>query len=209
MLRRVASKWSEPVIAGLLFRGPAHALGALFIVLSAAVLIVLLAAGRLYATAPVDALSPRLVSVISNLMPEGWAFFTKSPRLDLGRVWLPAVGDTWRALEPAHNNSWRESFGMDRRARVAGLQLAFLQKAIEGQPGKWLPCKVTDVQRCIREAARAPLAVVNPSREPIYCGQVTLEAYRPQPFEWRHLPQRAAPNKVAVFDVACPNRRNS
>jgi hypothetical protein len=95
---------------------------------------------------------------------------------------------------------------MDRRARVGGLQLAFLQKSIESQPARWVPCKVKDLQSCIRDAAHAPIKVVNPSRAPFYCGLVTLEGYRPQPFEWRHLPQRLAPTKVAVFDVACPNR---
>lgn len=187
-----------------LFRNAAHALGSAIVALVTVATIVLLGAARLYESAPVQALPENLIRVVGTIAPEGWGFFTKSPRDESMRVWVLGENGQWRTRDVSYTSGVKSLFGIDREPRTEGLQLAFIANALALSKEKWLKCTVGRVRQCI--ARSTPTRVVNPSPIPVLCGELAIESYSIKPFEWRSLPNNSAPAQVARFDVDCPAR---
>ena len=205
MARPITDRSEAPPKQSLpLFSNAGHAVGSVIVAMGTVAIIGLLGAARLYKSAPVQALPEKLISVVGTIAPEGWGFFTKSPRDESMRVWVPGENGQWRTRDISYTSGVKSMFGIDREPQTEGLQLAFIVNALAMSKEKWLKCTVGRVRQCI--ARSEPTRVVNPSPVPTLCGELAIEAYAIKPFEWRSLPNASAPAQVARFDVACPRR---
>jgi antimicrobial peptide system SdpA family protein len=140
--------------------------------------------------------------VLRALLPQGWAFFTKSPRSpDLtvhavrpdGRL---ADVTTGAYAEP------RYAFGLDRSARAQATELALLVARLPDPA--WQRCR-QPTDACLVEAVPGPATAVRSGDDtPSVCGPVVVARTEPVPWAYRDLVAgEVRYTHVARLEVSC------
>lgn len=136
---------------------------------------------------------------VQAVVPEGWAFFTKTPRTPeiLVYEWL---GNGWRdAHAPKLASAGR--LDLSRDARRQGVELGLLFHAV-GQD-VWQTCE-QPVLDCLT-AAPISASVTNTVPDPSVCGDVGLAQRQRVPWSYRDTTTAdEMPSLVVRMRVACP-----
>lgn len=131
-----------------------------------------------------------------TVLPQGWAFFTKSPRdPDMG-AWTETA-DGWQDARLGRH----AEFGFDRASRAQGVELGVLfYEARDIEP---LECEGRTAPACLA-AAPVSAEVVNPGPSPTLCGRVGIVHESPVPFAWRDLYDTThIVENALVLEVTC------
>ncbi|MFD5479969.1 SdpA family antimicrobial peptide system protein [Streptomyces hawaiiensis] len=137
---------------------------------------------------------------IANMAPQGWAFFTKSPR-DPEMVPYQKTPGAWKPLSLTPHSSPRNAFGLNRESRAQGVEIALLLSA--AQKGDWRDC-ASSRQQCLDDFGAPARRIENRSPDPTLCGTVGLLQEKPTPWAWRDLiPESHSPERVMVLEVTC------
>ncbi|MFI9628829.1 SdpA family antimicrobial peptide system protein [Streptomyces sp. NPDC052042] len=138
----------------------------------------------------------RVTSATRTVVPQGWAFFTKSPReTDLDPYGL--VDGTWQSLRAGLH----AEYGFNRESRAQGLEIGLLfQRAQDDRP---FACKGRALTDCLDRASTVTHAD-NPTPSPTLCGRIALVNQRPVPYAWRDFyPGTHTPESAYVLEVRC------
>lgn len=127
----------------------------------------------------------QVAPVFRALLPQGWAFFTKSPRSpDLS---VHAIRSDGR-LDDITTGAYAEprySFGLDRSARAQATELALVVSRIPGSV--WQQCR-QPTAACLIEAMSTPATPVRSGDDtPSVCGPVVIARTEPVPWAYRDL----------------------
>ncbi len=156
----------------------------------------------LHATFPFNAVKLPDENTISAKLwsPQGWKFFTRSPRED----WLLPYRRTTRGWESASlgpNGRLDAYLGWSRAPRAQGIEMGLLLHNISNN--MWDKC-TGDAVECLR---RSPIKTTlrNKTPEPTLCGMVGFVVQEQVPWAWAYSPARPAhmPSRVAKFEVKC------
>lgn len=135
-----------------------------------------------------------------QLLPEGWAFFTRDPKGADILIFRRGAGGQW---EPAQIGSYaqpRFAFGWSRRPRAQGLELALIVANTTEED--WQPC--TTITDCLAASPAAAISIPNRSPVPTLCGQMALISAKPVPWAWaRHVGDHHRPESVVFLSVRC------
>jgi antimicrobial peptide system SdpA family protein len=139
---------------------------------------------------------------VHHVLPQGWAFFTKSPRDPILTAYeFDAQGRPRRVPEissPDHRNL----FGVNRRGRAIGTELAHLLDAVPSD--RWVECEPADDQCLTRLRTGAPYRVVSPVPGPRLCGEVVFAIETVVPYSYRNLvDQRLVVERAAYLSIDC------
>lgn len=125
-------------------------------------------------------LKSRTASLV--LVPQGWSFFTKSPRDPRLVVYRWSEG-AW-ARQEQHNFSPAAYFGLRKSGGVNGIELQGLLQNV--QNAQWQPIKLALQERLTLSVA-GPVTVENGARVRTLCGRYLVIKQRPVPWAWaRH-----------------------
>jgi len=140
----------------------------------------------------------KLVMVL--FVPEGWAFFTKSPRDDRLLAFVRNADGEWTDANRGPNAEARNWFGIDRTSRAQGPEIGLL---ISRVPGKaWQPC-AGDPKPCLDSSAVA-FTGQSPSPTPTLCGSVGIALQEPLPWAWYGArDQVRLPSRIAKLEIRC------
>lgn len=133
---------------------------------------------------------------IEQLAPQGWSFFTKSPRDEQVETYR-LVDHQWHQIGPLSQRDYL--WGLTRTARSRGAETGLIVSGIPNEA--WTDCEF-DISSCLDQAQSAGLTV---SRypNPALCGDVAFALRRPTPWAWRDLPRLTMPARVARWEVTC------
>ncbi|RDG34507.1 SdpA family antimicrobial peptide system protein [Streptomyces corynorhini] len=135
------------------------------------------------------------------MTPQGWAFFTKSPRDAKITVWSSDSTGRWRSAMLAPHSEPRNAFGLNRESRAQGVELGQLQAHI--RPETWIPCEDGALAACLAEVDD-PVEVKTPVPSPLLCGRIGVTQQEVLPWAWSDSEgTMEMPGKVAVLDVTC------
>jgi antimicrobial peptide system SdpA family protein len=142
----------------------------------------------------------RLRTSIRAVAPQGWAFFTRSPRDPDLVAWRPAAGRGWESAMDAPHAEPRNAFGFNRRSRAQPVELALLANGVPIE--QWRECDSGDVPACLATAVAVPID--NPSPHPLLCGPVGLSRQEPLPWAWIDAAETTRmPATVLRLEVQC------
>lgn len=113
------------------------------------------------------------------VIPQGWGFFTKSPRgemVDLYKV----HDDKSMEIVPIRNNHHSYYFGMSRESRKIGMEISVLLSQVNDK--KWDQFKGFE-NICIPDSS---FVVSNASTDLIPDGNYMLVKYKETPWSWRN-----------------------
>ena len=113
-------------------------------------------------------------------VPEGWGFFTKSPRERQYTV-VRRSGDGWVPAQSMPVSNPANVFGLNRAVRGSGVELSTLLKDVPNDA--WVECEDAD-EACLARVA-APTQIANASIRPTLCGELGVVMREPVPWAWR------------------------
>jgi antimicrobial peptide system SdpA family protein len=138
------------------------------------------------------------------LAPQGWGFFTKSPREPSQRFYRVGPAGLERIDYP--NASFKALGGISRSARAFSLEAAPL--LIQIPKSDWRECTV-QVEKCAVAASEFALKRVrNTSRLRQLCGRILIDERPPVPWAWSsRRPPDSMPGRLVEFlsDCSQPN----
>ncbi|WP_323375807.1 SdpA family antimicrobial peptide system protein [Streptomyces alkaliterrae] len=144
----------------------------------------------------------KAATAVGPVAPQGWAFFTKSPR-DVELVPYVYRDGEWRSALRAPHARPSNAFGLDRASRSQGIEMALLLERA-GELTDWADCAGALTAVDCLDTAAASDRVRNPSPEPSLCGTAAIVQMRPVPWAWRDLlPGTHTPEKAATWKVSC------
>jgi antimicrobial peptide system SdpA family protein len=145
---------------------------------------------------PVSLREERVEREVRSFMPEGWAFFTRSPREQRIDILLKTEhGWERNPLAPmGRPSNW---FGLHRQPRAQSVEMAMLFDQID--PGAWLP-RQDELENALDTVS--PLPVENTSPNPVLTGTICLHRYEPVPWAWARLttPDKM-PGEFVVLEI--------
>ncbi|WP_405615092.1 SdpA family antimicrobial peptide system protein [Streptomyces sp. NBC_00076] len=137
---------------------------------------------------------------IGYIFPQGWAFFTKSPRDPTIEMFKIDAQGNPEKLSLTPHSAPHNFFGLGRKSRAQGPEYALL---VESVPySTWAACG-TELKSCL--APKLPAhEVVDRTPSPTFCGDVYAVSWKPQPWAWRDITtQDHVPERVLHLKVKC------
>ncbi|WP_353945227.1 SdpA family antimicrobial peptide system protein [Streptomyces sp. HUAS MG91] len=133
--------------------------------------------------------------------PQGWAFFTKSPREPVHVPYRQRADGSWADARISPHAKPSNAFGLDRASRSQGIEGALL---VHKDGIHWNDCSdPSSPEECLK-GARLSAPITNPSPSPSLCGRAALVEVKPVPFAWRDLMEGThSVERAAVWDVTC------
>lgn len=180
---------------------PGKTLGAA--VLSIAALWSLLAFYAVDASLPSNVVHLPFENVVNarTLVPQGWGFFTRSPREpDLEPYVLDGASGEWEVLSRAPHSEMRNVFGLRRASKAQRVELALVRSGVPKDA--WVDCD-GDPFDCLDVAATEG-PITNGSPNVTICGTVGLVSQEPVPWAWAQSDREVEmPSRIARVEVNC------
>ncbi len=137
-------------------------------------------------------------STIMSVIPEGWGFFTKSPRDPETHVARLQNG-VLQELNIVSSFQIKYAFGFNRLARAQGLEVDELLGQLQAS-SLWRECQQS-VTVCAPNLA-VQKKLVNTVHAPTLCGDLLLFERRPIPWAYRNL-NPVMPSRLTRVEVVC------
>lgn len=133
--------------------------------------------------------------------PQGWAFFTKSPREAVYWPYRQRADGTWSDARISPHAKPSNAFGLDRASRSQGIEEALM---LRKDGIRWNDCsEASSAEECLK-SAKLSKPVTNTSPAPSLCGRAALVEVKPVPFAWRDLMKGShSVERAVVWDVTC------
>lgn len=137
--------------------------------------------------------------VIRQILPQGWGFFTKSPRDEEFYIYR-RTAHGWQNAFDGPQATPRNFLGLSRATRAEGGELGLLTMGIDSKA--FLTCRTSN-RACI-ERQRRVIKVVNTQPNPFYCGEIALAYRKPVPWLWQYeFKGVSMPVRVLRMNVTC------
>ena len=143
-----------------------------------------------------------VVEPVHAVLPQGWAFFTKSPRDPILTAYeFDEQGQAHRVPEIS-SPDYRNLFGVNRRGRAIGTELAHLLDMVP--PDRWVECQPADDQCLSGLRTNSPYRLASPVPGPRLCGEVVFAIETVVPYAYRDLvEQRLVVDRAAYLLIGC------
>jgi antimicrobial peptide system SdpA family protein len=121
----------------------------------------------------------RISAAVEAFMPEGWSFFTRSPREEMADLYS-VEGDTVYRFTST-NGAPSNFFGLSRKSRKVGMDLSFLAESIPDSA--WETVSMLTASTPFKKIFKC-----KPNRRitSIPRGRYIIAAYKPIPWAWRN-----------------------
>lgn len=136
--------------------------------------------------------------IIKTVLPEGWAFFTISPRSPDVVVYGAQPGGGWKRITVNAHSGSGSLLGLDRRNRSQGTEVALVANRVP--PDHWSDCKREPLD-CL-ETLTPKRTVANFATHRTMCGDIGLIMQEVLPWAWRDL-ETTMPSRVVRVRVTC------
>jgi antimicrobial peptide system SdpA family protein len=119
---------------------------------------------------------------VQQVAPQGWAFFTKSPRGQVHFPYRSDGSDGWVAADRGPNAQLRWAFGLNRESRLTEFDVQTVLAQVDDS--WWRECSRTESDsRCL---ADTPIHEVSAAGHDLrLCGEVGLVRREPVPWAYR------------------------
>lgn len=142
----------------------------------------------------------------TNVLPEGWAFFSKSQRDPLVTPFIKDESGVLVSVSKFPSTQAEYLWGVSRNARAQGVEIGYLASQVPAS--EWHKCESRQAAECIEELDSRPgfnpTRVNNPSPLNPTCGDVYLIENEPVAWSYRNLTeQKTVPVRSAHITVHC------
>jgi antimicrobial peptide system SdpA family protein len=135
------------------------------------------------------------------LLPQGWGFFTKSPRDEDFYIYrrTPLLDESWQPVFKGPSSEPHNAFGFNRMPRTQGIEYGVLLGLIPSDV--WKTCK-SRLLDCLNIGNTPRFKVINPNPIPVLCGSLALVNQKPVPWAWARS-ATTMPSSYVLLEVSC------
>ncbi|WP_084542469.1 SdpA family antimicrobial peptide system protein [Calidithermus chliarophilus] len=164
----------------------------------------LLAALSLMASQPTTALSLGAVDsarpYVTGILPQGWGFFTKSPRDEQFYLFVKGPDGAWVPGLRGPLSAPGNFLGLDRFVRAQSIEFGLLVSSLGTDA--WTACRGL-LDACVR-TAKVGVSLTNPSPHRLICGPVAFVMRKQVPWAWTRSKRPVQmPYRLALVEVQC------
>lgn len=135
------------------------------------------------------------VSAVQQVAPQGWAFFTKSPRSEVYYAYAASSSGTWEPANRGPNAQPKYLFGLNRESRLTEFDVQTL--VAEAEKSWWTECpSSSNDQECLDRAASHSIAVSGYDLR--LCGEVGLLRREPVPWAYRDFYEKSSGSSLRL-----------
>jgi antimicrobial peptide system SdpA family protein len=143
--------------------------------------------------------NPESKATLTFLLPQGWSFFTRSPREN--KIFIYKWKNNKFQKVDFVKNRFHNYLGLNRAGRSRNQEMAFLVKQIKGS--SWKSCRW-----CLDLSLR-PTAIKNKALRPAFCGKYRVVLKKLPPWAWgKSGKEIMMPGSAADMEVNCSKRRS-
>lgn len=162
-----------------------------------------------HAALPVNALAlpGQRAAVVRQVMPEGWAFFTRDPREADMTAWVHG-DEAWEPAVERHHASPLNLFGLRRADNATNIEMGLIYYTALEQKAEWSDCPPAleeseqTVSACLEQMPA--VRVGNATPIPQLCGPVSITRQEPLPWAWAaEGVEEQMPMEALRLDVRC------
>ncbi len=175
------------------FSGVSKALAYFIPLLTAAIVIITIFVSSI----PPNTLTPHyeVLRIVNSLFPEGWSFFTRSPREEAADLYK-IEGEKIKKVNFC-NADPKNFFGLSRKSRRIGMEISLLASDIPNSAWKLVPDLSAEIVKDIPSSNKQ----YNGSSV-IKQGRYIVSVFKPIPWLWsKHVKKLHRKLKVTVVDV--------
>ena len=135
----------------------------------------------------------------ASILPQGWGFFSKSPR-DV--LWGLSAADNKSEEVLWPNMRVENLFGLYRKGRSQGVEMGNLSTHISEKD--WVSCKDNNTDDCKRDAKK--ITIKNNTPSPLLCGEYYFSNEKIVPWSYFKYSESAVEvEKIVKADIVCKN----
>lgn len=138
---------------------------------------------------------------VNELLPQGWAFFTRDPEEEDVVAYVRDERGRWQSARTSPIASLATLWGISRSGRGLGIELGMLVSA--PSRSAWIRCKIGEPSQACLDRASPALHIRSEYPRPRLCGDVGLVANRPVPWAWSVEGVPEVPRRAARVTVRC------
>lgn len=139
------------------------------------------------------------LSVVAELLPQGWAFFTRDPREPYVSLYQQQE-QKWEQFNSTTVAGSEHLFGLDRSARTENYEIDVITSAIP--PEEWAGCEEEPITYCLPESPVPSMSVQAHGEGLRFCGVIAVTTQEPVPWAWADLIGQM-PGDYAIVNVEC------
>lgn len=131
---------------------------------------------------PANVLKPSnstLLTVVSKVAPQGWAFFTKDPQ-DVELVAYQLTSNELTSLQSTPQSRVENAWGITRAQRAQGPEIAALSNALT-----WVECVPGELPEACVDSAAPFEPIMSPVPHPSLCGEIIIVQEKPVAWSFR------------------------
>ena len=200
MKARAEASSDGPAVAERQANGRRRALGALFLLVTAAASI-----PCAYSAHAALAFNPIKLPLEKQArapywLPQGWKFFTRDPKEEREAFYRRTPEGAWVSAAGGANAEPSHGFGLSRAARAQGVEFGLLVQPIS--QNAFQACEESPLA-CLERAEEA-LSIKNESPLPTLCGSIGIVMQKPIPWAWAGSADTIImPSRVVRVRVSC------
>ncbi len=138
--------------------------------------------------------------LIKTFIPQGWAFFTRSPR-EAQSILYSVVGETLIPVKHKHSG-FSKAFGLNRKSTAIVTEASLLRANIPDSV--FMNTQWGYQADRIGEFPKTSFKVTNEMGQAILCGEYVLVFQKPVPWAWsKSMEEMDMPAKVARLEIVC------
>lgn len=186
------------------FRAPKYfyALGVIVIVF---LVVEVLLASVPSSTVASSASTPSHFIFVRTILPQGWAFFTRDPRMPSVSVYQPGK-DSWSRTSSISNSDIHEMLGANRKIRTEQYEIESLVQ--NSSSSQWIVCETDNLLQCLHVSHSSVQTVKTISEDPRFCGPVALVREDPVPWAWAQTTSQM-PAELKFLNVVCEKSKRA
>jgi len=152
---------------------------------------------------PIKIKYPGFDKKVRLFLPEGWAFFSKSPRDDYMQIYENSNGHLIEIKGQRHG-ALSNLLGLKRTSRSMSVEYSYLLSKVKTKV-EWSECN-DNIDSFIAKNVVKPVDVINKTRSPILCGKYYIAQYKVIPWAWANNYENVQlPCKLTLLNVICVN----
>ncbi|MGO2139472.1 MAG: SdpA family antimicrobial peptide system protein [Leucobacter sp.] len=145
----------------------------------------------------------KLRALVTTVAPQGWAFFTKSPRGDEPVIWVEDQGH-WRVSAHQRGAAISNFGGLSRTARSDAARVELMLEEVQGSDKGGSQCEPEHrISACLKNASTTEIDRSDDSMWDL-CGRVGVALQKPVPWTWARKDTEARlGSTVYKFNISC------
>lgn len=181
----------------------------LFVATTAATLVAVVAFASLPVKEHATGVTADGLRVVSEVVPQGWGFFTRDPREPITQAWVQSTSGGWQPSTRGPNASLRNAFGLDRSSRLDEYNVSQVLGK-KDTDRLWTDCTGSSIRRCAQraESKHGVQRWRVEGHDPRLCGNVLFLEVDPIPIDFAGL-QYDPPTKAIRAEVSCYDLKES